>query len=31
MTTIKVGDPAEAIIQLEQVLGLDLTSVVNPS
>ena len=26
MTTIKVGDPAEAIIQLEQVLGLDLSS-----
>ena len=26
MTTIKVGDPAEAIIQLEQVVGLDLTS-----
>ena len=26
MTTIKVGDPAEAIIQLEQVLGLELSS-----
>ena len=26
MTTIKVGDPAEAIIQLEHVLGLDLSS-----